>query len=578
MSDNDYESHRRMELRTPIIKSLNDKIKIENSNDNIKGYKELKDYNILLQPKRLESIGIIYPYLLTDSLINLNENPTAGFYYMGYYSSSFEFLDISGAYPVRIDYMALKKYTKNIKRTRTGPATEVLKRKIMNDEGGKKDFTSADKEMFLDYKYNFMSGTENQKSIWKTNLYQKYHSFGGNLGYLYLTKLDVVKLFELMNPYGWEGREIGGGHSANGGCSLCDGDYDVECVCENGMIPCQECEEGQIECEECGGGGYGTCDVCEGDGNLECIGCEGRGQGGDYGTCDECNGEGEIQEECDMCEGGKVDCDECDATGKDDEGEECVECDGSKKKDCQTCDGENEITKTCENCDGGGEVGCDYCGGEGRTECEECGGEGEIEGGCDYCDYGSISCDECGGDDEIECPVCEGSEYVKCVFNEGENLNDVDIIQNQEPFSANYDWKLNRGKINPEQNVYWIVEAINFNNWYEADISQLKELLSSWSDDNVYGIDSDAFGKLSNFNVVYTLATPKGLIKNALKIYFVWNDDSKVFNVIRMDGELPDMRVLKNHPQYKNKELIYYYLSQIRLLNWSQINFDNLKY
>ena len=78
----------------------------------------------------------------------------------------------------------------------------------------------------------------------------------------------------------------------------------VECVCENGMIPCQECEEGQIECEECGGGGYGTCDVCEGDGNLECIGCEGRGQGGDYGTCDECNGEGEIQEECEMCEGG----------------------------------------------------------------------------------------------------------------------------------------------------------------------------------------------------------------------------------------------------------------------------------
>ena len=31
--------------------------------------------------------------------------------------------------------------------------------------------------------------------------------------------------------------------------------------------------------------------------------------------------------------------------------------------------------------------------------------------------------------------------------------------------------------------------------------SQLKELLSSWSDDIVYGIDSDAFGKLSHFNV-----------------------------------------------------------------------------
>lgn len=582
MSDSDYKSHHNNSvLRTPIIKSLYDKIKIDDSNSDIKDYNRAKQYNILLHPNRLERMGIIYPYLLTDSLINVNKNPMTTTYYMSYYRSSFEFLDISGAYPVRIDYKALAQYTHNLRGSR------VIKRVNQRfiDDNENQDYTVADKENFLEYKFNFMSGSENRSSVWKTKIGTKYNvnSFDGEspLGYLYLTKEDVLELFELKDPNEWnvESFELQGGHNSNQGCSLCDGDFDITCECSDGVIVCQECEEGQTECVECGGGGYGTCDDCDGDGRITCDECEGRGEGGDYGTCPDCEGDGEKQEECPECENGKVDCDECDATGKDDDGEECWQCDGSKKMDCPTCDGYNEIKETCENCDGSGEVGCDYCGAEGEIECNACNGEGEVEGGCDYCDYGRVDCDECGGGGEEECPVCEGAEYVRCIFDEGVNLNEVrDNYRTQEPFSATYDWKLNRGKINPERDVYWIVEDIDFHNWYEADISKVKEYLRQWSDDNMYESDNSMFGKLSNFYITYTLATPKGFIKNALRVFFVWDDNRNAFSVIRIEGGLGAPRKDLKLGQYQDKTLVYYYLGGIRLLNWNQLDFNNLKY
>lgn len=581
MGDSDYKSHHNNgDLRTPIIKSLYDKIKIDDSNINIKDYDRAKQYNILLHPKRLESMGIIYPYLLTDSLINVNKNPMTTTYYMSYYRSSFEFLDISGAYPVRIDYKALAQYMHNLRGSRV--IKQVNQRFIDYNEN--KDYTIADKENFLEYKFNFMCGSENRSSIWKTKIGTKYNvnSYQSPLGYLYLTKEDVLELFELKDPNGWADWNFETGHyDDNKGC-ICDGDFDITCECSDGVIVCQECEEGQTDCLECGGGGYGTCDDCDGGGRITCDECEGMGQGGDYGTCPDCEGDGEKQQECPECEDGKVDCNECDATGKNDEGEECWQCDGSKKINCPTCDGENEITETCETCDGSGEVGCDYCGAEGEIECNACNGEGEVEGGCDECDYGRIDCDECGGSGEEKCPVCEGSEYVKCVFAHDEDGNNLrnsvwDDYQTQEPFSATYDWKLNRGRINPERDVYWIVEDIDFSNWYGADSSRVKEYLGQWSNDNIYDSDNTMFGKLSNFHINYTLATPKGLIKNALRMYFVWDELRNAFSVIRIEGGLS--RPMKGiNTLYQDKTLVYYYLGGIRLLNWNQLNFNNLKY
>ncbi|MHA2036311.1 MAG: hypothetical protein ACW972_02095 [Promethearchaeota archaeon] len=574
MGNKDYESHAFDKLRTPIIKSLNDRMAIGKSNHNITGYEQVKD-NFLLQPKKMEEAGIIYPYLLTDSLIKKNPKGLATAYYMRNYYGSFEFLDISGAYPVRIDYIALAKYFTKIRRNRHLKELIDLEKKIMSPKGVKRDYTYNDKERLMEYKYNFMSGTENQRRVWKTSQFNKYYDRGDGLGYLYLTKDDVVKLLEM----GGEPEEIDWLETKKEmRCQLCDEERDIPCECSDGRITCDACEEGQIECGECGGGGYGTCGACAGDGIEECYYCGGRGKGGEYGNCDDCEGSGEIEEPCPRCIGGKVKCDECDNTGKNDEGKECVECDGVGEIDCETCDGDNEVTKTCENCDGSGEVGCDYCGGEGEYQCDNCNGEGQVEGGCAYCDYGRIECDECGGEDEIECPVCEGNEYVQCVFSEGENLNNVDIIKKQEPFSANFDWKLKQGRIKLKNDVFWIVENIFVSNWQEADISRLKELLGQWSDENVYAIGNDAFEKISNFHIVYTLATPKGLIKEALKIYFVWDEEREVFSVVRIDGGKGKVMSHRKGASYEDEKLIYYYLSGIRLLNWNHFDLDNLKY
>tara|TARA_R110001599_G_scaffold244951_1_gene445209 strand:- start:436 stop:2157 length:1722 start_codon:yes stop_codon:yes gene_type:complete len=573
MSDNDYVSHAQDKLRTPIIKSLNDKMTIGKSNHNITGYKQVKD-NFLLQPKKMEEAGIIYPYLFTDSLINKNSERFQPAY-MNYYLSSFEFLDISGAYPVRIDYIALAKYFASIRRNRDLKKLIDLEEKIMGAKGAKIEYTYKEKERLMEYKYNFMSGTENRKNVWKTNQHFKYHTTGADLGYLYLTKDDVVKLLGM----GGEPKDIDWLETKKEmRCKLCDEDRDIPCECSDGVITCDECEDGVIECGECGGGGYGTCGDCNGDGRLECSYCDGRGEGGEYGTCDDCEGSGEIEEPCPRCISGKVECDECDNTGMNDKNKVCDECGGEGEINCETCDGENEITKTCEICDGSGEVGCNYCGEDGDIECDSCNGEGLVEGGCDYCDYGRIDCDECGGGNESECPVCGGNEYVSCVFSEGENLNNVNIIKKQEPFSANFDWKLKQGRIKLKNDVFWIVENIYVSNWQEADISSLKELLGNWSDENVYAIGNDTFQKISNFHIVYTLATPKGLIKEALKIYFVWDGKREAFSVIRIDGGDGKVMSHRKGASYEDKKLIYYYLSGMRLLNWSHLDLGNLKY
>ena len=113
-----------------------------------------------------------------------------------------------------------------------------------------------------------------------------------------------------------------------------------------------------------------------------------NGKGGEYGTCDECEGEGEIQEECSTCEDGKgkIECKVCNATGKDDRGEECGECDGDGEIECSYCFGEGEITESCEYCESGCILeSCEYCDGSGEIECSNCDGSGEVD------------CDECGG-------------------------------------------------------------------------------------------------------------------------------------------------------------------------------------
>ena len=566
--------------RTPIMKSLYQIIESKKPNENIKGYKEARENIIFLDDSLMEKWDIKYPYIL----------PATGAYYSTYYRKSFEFLDISGVFPVRVSYEDLNDY--RVRGLRYNIVMDSFFKDEVNIQKHKDlgDGSFRSRLMNLEeFQCQFMTGTEPFQSFYKSNIRSKFHRKDGPLGYLYLTVEDVVKLFSLTG----EGFTGGTGFTLSKGwenitehhhesCLICDDEDDIGCECNGGEIPCEECEEGSIECDECGGSGYGTCDYCEGDATVRCNYCGGNGKGGEYGTCDECEGEGEIQEECSACDDGKgkIECKVCDGIGKDDRGEECGECDGDGEIECSVCDGEGEITESCENCDGSGEDWCSNCDSQGEVECDDCGGEGEVEGGCEYCDYGNVDCDECGGSGEQECPLCEGREYISCIFDDNisvyENMDEGLIKEvSSEPFSAYFDWKLNKGNVDARNGVYWVVEKIDFQNWLEADKEELQNILSAWTNDNLYSIDSikSSFDKISNFSVTYTLATPEGSIGKVIRIHFVFVDG--VFKVISVDGKPTSRAFGTNKMEYKG--VIYYSLEDFRFLNWNTIDFNKLK-
>jgi len=91
-------------------------------------------------------------------------------------------------------------------------------------------------------------------------------------------------------------------------------------------------------------------------------------------SCEECDGYGE--KNCDVCNSGNIECDECQGDGE---------------VDCHECDGSGEIYG-----DDGPEE-CDNCSGTGRDECGNCGGDG------------NVTCPECNGRDSVECDNCEGN-------------------------------------------------------------------------------------------------------------------------------------------------------------------------
>jgi len=113
------------------------------------------------------------------------------------------------------------------------------------------------------------------------------------------------------------------------------------------------------ECEVCGGRERVECGDCDGDGEVPCDECYNKTKRRSTGEVD-----------CPECDGGIVNCSECNGTGKDSEGEECSDCSGEGTVQCDNCDGSGE--KDCPECDGNANVSCTNCGGDGYVDCPEC--------------------------------------------------------------------------------------------------------------------------------------------------------------------------------------------------------------
>ena len=59
---------------------------------------------------------------------------------------------------------------------------------------------------------------------------------------------------------------------------------------------------------------------------------------------------------------------------------QCTVCDGDGYQNCDCSgSGRDEEDDTCVNCDGDGDLDCDYCGGDGQVNCDECGGGGTYD-------------------------------------------------------------------------------------------------------------------------------------------------------------------------------------------------------
>jgi hypothetical protein len=105
--------------------------------------------------------------------------------------------------------------------------------------------------------------------------------------------------------------------------------------------------------------GYITsdCQSCDGTGKHECTECEGRGTK----ECEDCyNGS-----MCEICADGKIDCPNCEETGKD---SNCDLCKGKTEITCPECDGDFE----CQTCDAAGYIDCSECWGRGSLTCSDC--------------------------------------------------------------------------------------------------------------------------------------------------------------------------------------------------------------
>lgn len=68
--------------------------------------------------------------------------------------------------------------------------------------------------------------------------------------------------------------------------------------------------------------------------------------------CDDCYGQ--ASEDCHYCNNGQSDCNTCDGTGEDEDGDSCGECDGDGTLSCEWCDGTGTVD--CQTCDGTGEI------------------------------------------------------------------------------------------------------------------------------------------------------------------------------------------------------------------------------
>jgi hypothetical protein len=125
---------------------------------------------------------------------------------------------------------------------------------------------------------------------------------------------------------------------------------------------CGECDGGYVDCNNCDGSGKEGCRYCDGEGNIECDTCYGEGTR----DCRYCYGKGTETE-----------------TEEDDEGEEveveveCVHCDGGGEESCRDCGGQGNFE--CDTCDGTGTEECGSCDGNGQEDCDNCGGSGELE-------------------------------------------------------------------------------------------------------------------------------------------------------------------------------------------------------
>jgi len=135
---------------------------------------------------------------------------------------------------------------------------------------------------------------------------------------------------------------------------------------------CDNCDDGSVTCYECDGSGYHDCEECGGSGDQKCGGCKGVGKE----KCDECEGTAEIVN--------SEPCEKCSDKPKGSNHEECPDCGDT---------GFTDVTSECQECEGG-KISCDDCDGSGRDECDECGGNGRQ------------NCNQCDGNGLVDCPEC----------------------------------------------------------------------------------------------------------------------------------------------------------------------------
>jgi hypothetical protein len=113
-----------------------------------------------------------------------------------------------------------------------------------------------------------------------------------------------------------------------------------------------------------------NCDTCEGTGRVNCYDCDGSGEE----NCPDCwisaKRRSTGEQICSTCDGdGNVECSTCDGKGENSEGEDCQDCHGGRM-DCDDCGASGHVD--CDNCGGNAEVSCSSCYGDGVVDCTDC--------------------------------------------------------------------------------------------------------------------------------------------------------------------------------------------------------------